>query len=75
MSIVNSLKKFAGKEKRNGTVAGGGSQVEVFVYYFSFVERQTAMQKNDGAGERKIAGAPIFLVAINAKMLNKILTN
>lgn len=68
-------KKFAGKGKRSGTVPEGGSQVEGFVYYFSLVGRQTAMQKIDGAGERKIAVATIFLVAINAKMFNKILTN
>ena len=41
---------FKGKE-RNGTVAVGGSKVEGFVYYFSLVERQTAMQRIDGAGE------------------------
>lgn len=63
------------KGKRNGTVPGAGSQVEGFVYYFSLVGRQTAMQKIDGAGEREIAAAPIFLVAINAKVFNKILTN
>lgn len=53
MSIVNSLKKFAGKGKKNGIIPGGESQVEGFVYYFSLVGRQTAMQKIDGAGKRE----------------------
>lgn len=71
--MANPFRKFAVERERNGTVAGwGGGVREGFVYFFFKLGDKTAMQKIE---RKRVAGAPISLVDIDAKIPHRILTN